>query len=120
MEFKDLVDLRSKLEPHFSDDTRQGKLGRTASSGHCAAVSFIVNSVFGGNYVSVTVEGQSHWLNLIGKYFVDLTGDQFGSDPVVMSEVNRWQEIRQRLPSELKEETKTRARLLAERAGIKL
>src|SRR5262245_3293172 len=83
---KDLAVLRERLERAFRSDTAAaGYSGSAVSAGHCAAVAAIVHELLGGEFVSTTVHGQSHWLNRL--YFdgqaadVDLTGDQFERPP---------------------------------------
>lgn len=81
-----LESLRSTLEPNFQTDTAvfQGTDGY--SEGPSACVAVIVRALFGGQFVSSTVRRDSHWFNRLEArgdgYYVDLTGDQFGFDPV--------------------------------------
>ena len=75
--------IRRALDSAFAPDTAiLGGTPGVPSAGHCAAVAVIVQRIFGGDFVSAVVEGQSHWFNRVplgGKTVdVDLTGDQFG------------------------------------------
>lgn len=123
----ELERLRLVLESAFSAETASPgaeRAGRPASAGQCAAVSAIVWDRFGGEFVSATVQGQSHWFNRlnIGSRLidVDLTGDQFGLEVVRCGKPGSlWAGTRARAPQELREETVQRAILLAERAGLK-
>lgn len=123
----ELERLRATLEAAFSPETAApgtDTTGRPPSAGQCAAVSMIVWDRFGGEFVSVSVQGQSHWfnrLNIGGRVMdVDLTGDQFGLQAVRFGEPGSlWANARPRSPHELREETVRRAILLAEKAGLK-
>jgi hypothetical protein len=69
------------------------------------------------------VHGHSHWMNRLDhagdKIDVDLTGDQFGLDPVQIGPPDTlYPGLRLRTESELTVETLERARLLARRAGL--
>src|SRR5579872_6111705 len=75
--------LRERLEAVFSPKTAFGNSPSTIpSSGHCAAVSAIVFSQYGGSFVSAKVDEHSHWFNRLkvgGRWIdLDITGDQFG------------------------------------------
>jgi hypothetical protein len=126
-ELAELERLRKVLEVAFSPETAAPGTPTRAgppSRGHCAAVSAIVWDRFGGELVSATVQGQSHWfnrLNINGRQVdVDLTGDQFGHPAVRFGEPGTLcPGTRTRLPRELREETLRRAVRLAERAGLK-
>ena len=116
-------DLRWKLETRFNLDTAapgtDWSLAR-ASAGHCAAVAVVVSTFYGGTYVSAVVDGVSHWFNRIetdeGLVDLDLTGDQFGREPVRMEAAGHlFPGTRERDPSSLNENTLSRARLLASR-----
>ncbi|MEW5863234.1 MAG: hypothetical protein AB1773_06510 [Pseudomonadota bacterium] len=119
--------LRTILEVAFSRETASPGTetqGRPPSAGQCAAVSVIVWDRFGGEFVSATVQGQSHWfnrLNIGGRVIdVDLTGDQFGLKAVRFGKPGSlWAGTRLRTAQELREETVRRAILLAEKAGLK-
>lgn len=119
--------LRAKLEPAFSPDTAlPGTAGGPCSAGHCAAVALLLTQTLGAEILSTIVEGQSHWFNRLevpdGYIEIDLTGDQFGLPPVQVSLVGRslYPSHRSREPSEATAETRARARLLAQRAGLTL
>lgn len=51
---------------------------KSGSKGHCAVCAVIVNYIWGGDVVSATIKGESHWFNKIGNMYCDITGDQFG------------------------------------------
>lgn len=116
--------LRDQLERSFSPDTAaSGFSGTAPSTGHCAAVSTIVNQVMGGELISAKVAGLSHWFNRVqvgGQDMdVDLTGDQFGFDAVQMAAVGElYPGTRVRPFADLNAETISRAILLAERSGL--
>ncbi len=118
--------LREQLEKGFSPETsNSGKAGATPSAGHCAAASHIVREILGGEFASATVRGESHWFNRIGegeeRWDMDLTGDQFGLAPARVAPAGElYPGTRERAPEEMTEETRERARRLAERAGIRL
>ncbi len=122
----ELERLRVTLEAAFSPETAAPgteTAGRPPSVGQCAVVSIIVRDRFGGEFVSTTVQGQSHWfnrLNIGGRVIdVDLTGDQFGLQAVRFGEPGGlWPGTRTRTPHELREETVRRAIRLAEKAGL--
>ena len=119
-----LAELRRVLEPAFAPDTALGPFNASVpSTGHCAAVSAVVERELGGSFVSAMVSGISHWFNRFtvgGTAFdVDITGDQFGYPKMRIAEKGQlYTGTRERQPAELNEETRTRARLLAQRAGL--
>jgi len=116
--------LRSVLEPAFSDETAlPGSTRHPLSSGHCAAVAALVHRRLGGWLVSATVGNQSHWFNRLraGNRLidVDLTGDQFGRAPVQVAAFGRlYRDTRVRRPSELLPETLARCEKLEQRARL--
>jgi hypothetical protein len=116
--------LRARLEEAFQRDTAApGFYGATPSTGHCAAVAVILNRELGGEFVSVMVNGMSHWFNRLqvsgGEVDVDITGDQFGYPPVRIAAKNELHPGgRVRTSEEVTKETVSRARRLAERAGL--
>jgi hypothetical protein len=121
-----LQDLRAKLADHFASDTAApGFEINGPSGGQCAAVAVIVNQLLGGQFVSANVGGHSHWFNQIGLgktklIEIDLTGDQFGRPPVqVTGKLPLYPGTRVRNLLDLKDETISRAVILAERAGLK-
>ncbi len=114
-----LEDLRKVLDQVFSPDTAL-RHSRTPSAGQCAAVAALVRHRFGGDFVSATVNGQSHWFNRLlcnrSSVDVDLTGDQFGRPSVQIGSPNSlYPCTKLRLPQEMNEETTYRAKVLAER-----
>lgn len=119
-----LAALRARLERAFRPDSAApGTDWTLPSAGHCAAVAAIVHELYGGEFLSAFVQGQSHWLNriYIGTHprDVDLTGDQFSFPAIQISEPYRlYAGLRIRHPDELHNETIGRALLLARRAGF--
>ena len=116
--------LRNQLEAAFSPETAaKGFSGQTPSTGHCAAVAIIVREILGGEFVSASVNGASHWFNRIATescvWDIDLTADQFGNHPVEMAK-NRdlYPGTRLRSHDDVNLETLIRAKLLAHRAGL--
>lgn len=114
--------LRHTLEGSFRADTAvPGSPWRGGSDGHCAAVAAVVHELFGGRLASSTVQGVSHWFNLLmlGNEwaFVDLTGDQFGFRPVQVAK-RLYEGTRERAFDELNDETLNRAAVLARRADL--
>jgi hypothetical protein len=77
-----LRDLRKDLEKCFAAETVYFFNEEVTSTGHCAIVAAIIYKRFGGDLVSAYVNGIKHWFNKIDNYYIDLTGDQFGFDPV--------------------------------------
>lgn len=116
--------LRDKLEKSFRPDTAlAGFTGPTPSGGQCAAVSIIVNKLIGGQLVSARPDGTSHWFNRIRAgdryYDVDITGDQFGKEPVQIEIAAKlYAGTKVRIYEEVNEETLNRAKLLASDAGF--
>lgn len=122
---KRLFKIRREIEMVFAEDTASidGWNENIPSSGHCAAVSIIVKWLLGGEYMSAIVGGQSHWFNRIiisnGYFDVDLTGDQFGQDEVLIFPAGQLYPLTKiRYEQELRTETIRRAILLAERADL--
>lgn len=121
-----LAALRARLDPAFARDTAApGFHGTTPSTGHCAAAAVIVNAEFGGAFVSATVDGASHWFNRVrvgeDEIDIDITGDQFGLAPLrVAKKGDLYGNARLRSPKDITVATLTRARRLAERAGLAL
>lgn len=119
-----LSTLRTRLEKFFSDDTAARGFRRTIpSEGHCAAVALIAHELMGGDLVSATVFGESHWFNRLkgdqDLVDIDITGDQFGLPTVQIAHEGRlYPGTRIRSRGELHQETIERALILAERAGL--
>ena len=117
-----LLSARSRLAAAFSADTAAPGTARgTGSAGHCAVVALLVRASFGGELVAVTIGRSSHWFNRIvidGRCFdVDLTGDQFGFEPVRMRVAGGlFGATRLRVTTEVREETFARAIRLAARS----
>jgi hypothetical protein len=118
-----LENLRGKLEVIFSPDTAVGGVrGETPSAGHCAAVALMLQRFFGGELLSTTVFGQSHWFNRIwfegSAYDVDLTADQFGLGQVIIAHEGYLHiPCRVRKLDEANADTKQRSMLLEQRLG---
>lgn len=118
--------LRNRLEAAFHPDTAaKGFSGQAPSTGHCAAVAIIVRETIGGEFASALVNGTSHWFNRIVidscVWDIDLTADQFGNDPVVVTKNgNLYPGTRLRSSKEVNLETLMRAKLLAHRAGLEV
>ncbi len=112
--------LRNLLAPTFSADTAaRGETGVTPSFGHCAAVALVVQESMGGQLVSASVNGVSHWFNRICGYDVDLTADQFGGPIVLVApEGTAYGEARVRDQRDVRAETHARAEILARKAGL--
>ncbi len=114
--------IRLKLLPFFAPDTAApGTSGNTPSSGHCAAVALIVNELLGGELVSATVQGVSHWFNRIharGQLLdLDLTGDQFQMPAIQVAKAGSlYTDTRVRNLRDVRAETGRRALTLASRA----
>jgi len=124
-EFLDFLrNLRGRLERGFAPDTAaSGFSGTSPSTGHCAAVSTIVNQVLGGSLVSAKVSGLSHWFNRVrvsgDDIDFDLTGDQFGFDAIQLAKAGAlYPGTRVRPFVDLNRETLARARVLAGRSGL--
>ncbi len=117
--------LRERLEAVFSPKTAFGNsIASIPSSGHCAAVSAIVFSQYGGSFVSARVDEHSHWFNRLkvgGRWIdVDITGDQFGRPSIQAGpQGSLYKGSRVRHLSELNDETRRRAATLARKAGIR-
>lgn len=119
-----LVKLRRKLDGAFSRDTAAaGTVLSVPSAGHCAAVAAVVHAELGGQFVSTTIGGRSHWFNRLEDggllVDVDLTGDQFGYPRVRIAPVGElYPSSRVRTAQQLDVETLRRALLLAVRSGL--
>lgn len=119
-------ELRSRLEPAFSPETAiPGLVNEKSppSRGQCAAVAVVAHEVLGGEFVSAIVNGESHWFNRVRSddraVDIDLTGDQFGFPSIQIKDAGAlYPGTRVRVSADIREETKARARLLAERAHI--
>ena len=119
-----LRQIRASLDPAFGPETAApGTRSLVPSAGHCAAVSAILNSYFGGQLVSTVIDGTSHWFNRVfvdgHEFDVDITGDQFGYEPIrILPTGALFAKSRVRTFEELNEETRRRALRLAEKAGL--
>jgi len=117
-------EIRREVEPHFQPDTAaQGFSGSTPSTGHCAAVSVLVQARLGGDFVSAIVENGSHWFNRFqtadGAIDIDVTADQFDREAVVAATAGQlYDGTRVRTHGELNVETLQRAVQLARRSAM--
>lgn len=121
---KELTDLRNTLDLCFADDTANpGSKRDIPSAGHCAIVAMLIQEMYGGEYVSTGIAGQSHWYNKIysGKnsypyLWLDLTGDQFGFGKVdYRFDAPIYPSTRMRSPDDLNDNTKDRFAIFRER-----
>jgi len=109
------------MERAFAPDTAAEGFPRVCpSSGQCAAVTVILYETLGGEMVSASVDGLSHWFNRItltdGVFDYDVTGDQFGRPTVQLAPANSlYPGTKLRSSDELTNETIQRARRLAGR-----
>lgn len=119
-----LNDLRRRLDSGFSRETAwHGVRADKPSAGHCAAVSAIARSLFGGELMQTEVDGYEHWFNRFtcsdGTIDCDITADQFGGNPVKCSNAGKlYLSSRPMEPDSLTAETLFRASVLARRAGM--
>jgi hypothetical protein len=120
---KELAQIRNALDLCFSDNTANPSSDRTLpSAGHCAVVAMLINELYGGDYVSTIINGQSHWYNKIYiggdmlYMWVDLTGDQFGFNRIEYTfDEPLYPDTRTRNPDELNENTKQRFMVFSSR-----
>jgi hypothetical protein len=120
-----LVEIRQMLEPAFRSDTALGPYNPDIpSTGHCAAVAAIVESALGGSFASAMVGSVSHWFNRFvldsGVFDADITGDQFGYTKIRIEKMGTlFEGTRERQKTDLNDETRKRAKVLAQRAGMR-
>jgi len=85
------TEVRTMIEPHFSEETSQpgSWMSKIPSSGHCVVASMAMYVFLGArcDFVSKEVNGMSHWW-IRGKEAyagaeIDITADQFGESPVL-------------------------------------
>jgi len=119
--------LRQQLEQGFSAETAAPGYDNkgTFTAGQCAAAAIIVYKAIGGEFVSSSAPGISHWFNRIvvnGEAFdVDLTGDQFDRPPVQVEKAGSlYPGTRVRAFDEIDHETLNRGRRLAAGVGTLL
>ena len=77
----------------FNKDTCYGKYNEAIpSTGHCVMSALYLYEIFDGHVMSSKVNNVSHWFNRIGWggkiYDIDLTGDQFGFDEIMVRRIN--------------------------------
>ena len=117
-----LEEIRQQFETAFHPDTAsQGSMGDIPSTGHCAVAAIIVQNIIGGDFVSASVNGISHWFNRVcfrnSLFDIDLTADQFGGPPILIADADcLYPETRIRTYQELTTETLIRAARFAHRA----
>jgi hypothetical protein len=116
--------VRGRLNDAFASDTSYDGTSIT-SRGHCAAVAAILARAIGCDVVSAVVNGESHWFNRVtrtdgsGEMDFDITGDQFGLEPVRMGPAGSlFVGTRVRSLNEIDAQTFARAQLLAFRARL--
>jgi hypothetical protein len=119
--------MRQGFDDAFSRDTAVpgSQSDGVPSTGHCAAVAMIVQFRLRGDLVEACVFGESHWFNRIpttdGALDLDLTGDQFGYEPVRFAPSEQlYADGVIRSMSDVLPETTLRAHKLAQRTGIGL
>jgi hypothetical protein len=122
-----LARTRSLFDAAFSADTAAPGTQDARDSrpnGHCAIAAIFINRQLGGEFVSATLSsGVSHWFNRIrfgGEWFdVDLTGDQFGEDPVRVGSPNSlWAGTRSRSEVDINADTWRRHELFSSRVEV--
>lgn len=112
--------LRQMLEQCWGPETAfPGSQPSPVSSGQCAVTALLVAQVVGCFVVSTQVNGVSHWFNQVYDpetmtyVDLDLTGDQFGLDPVQLAPADSlYGDTRQRFWHEVNDETRQRYNLL--------
>lgn len=115
--------MRRMVQVAFLADTAAPNSGWVAtmpSTGHCAIVAMLVQRTFGGEYVSASPGGVSHWFNrlhiLDAYYDVDITGDQFGRPRVQVADAGTlYTGTIARLETHINEDTARRFELFASR-----
>lgn len=118
-----LRQLRTQLEKGFSPETSlPGHTPGRLSAGQCAAVALVMHELLGGQLVSATVGGVSHWFNRLetgdGQIDVDTTADQFGLPPIRISRAGElYPGTRVRHDSDVRDETRRRSNLLKQKAS---
>lgn len=117
--YSELTILREKFEKGFSPETALGEFNnKIPSTGHCAVASIIIQTIYGGKFVSTYINNISHWFNRIiidnQEYDIDLTGDQFNLPKIQIKPAGSlYSNTRIRETSDLNEETKIRSKILA-------
>ena len=78
--------LRERLEKVWGPDTgREGTWDALCPSrGQCASTAVLLQGMMGGEIVTASVQGQTHWFLRSQGYDIDLTGDQFGGRKVAI------------------------------------
>lgn len=120
-----LIPLRRMFESGFAPDTAATGYYQqnVPSAGHCSPVAAIIYEMFGGQLMRAQVQHCIHWFNRLpighDQFDVDLTGDQFGFEPVQVEPAGELYEdatpIRFSTVSEL---FTPKAVLLAKRSGL--
>lgn len=86
-------EVRTMIEPHFSEETSQpgSWMSKIPSSGHCVVASMVLYVYLGAraNFVSKEVNGMSHWWIRCKEPYagaeIDITADQFGESKIQIS-----------------------------------
>lgn len=104
--------LRKVLEKYFSAETSLSpETWKGGSEGHCVMVSMVLATMFDGKYISTKLEPVSHWYSRVeledgSVVDVDLTGDQFGHEPVRIKPAGElYSDSRERAFTEINEQT---------------
>jgi len=120
-----LVEFRLQLAVAFSGETAlPGARDDRTSAGQCAVAALVLRARFGGDLVSASHWGVSHWFNRVRTedgelYDVDVTGDQFGFAPIrVAMGGTLFPRTIVRREDDVLDETWARAIRLATRAGL--
>jgi hypothetical protein len=82
----ELKKLRAAMEPVFSCETVFGTCTAVPSAGHCFMAALAVQDILGGEILHGVVDLVPHYWNRVGRWEVDLTGDQFGQAKVQIKE----------------------------------
>lgn len=114
IKLSDLKNIRFKTTKIFNSKTAMGTWNpNKPSAGHCDVVAMLLQSIYGGKLVTTTINKIDHWFNKIGNQYVDLTGDQFGLNPVRIWD-NKTEEFKVKKQKEISSKTKKRYELFLE------
>lgn len=107
--------VREAAEGAFALDTAAPGTPNTPnlSAGHCTMVAMLVRERLGGEFVSASLSGLSHWFNRlkVGEEWidVDLTGDQFGRGRIQYAPAGTlYENTRARSAADINAETRAR------------
>ncbi len=110
--------LFALIKPHLSKETAHDPNTWTAENptkGHCAIVAAIIQIFFGGDLVSIKIEGHSHWFNRIDGCYYDFTRDQYPGKSILVNQslsIEDWSMCRTRSIQEFNLDTMKRFALL--------